>query len=72
MSREGIDVLRTLTHLKKVTFYYMPHKSIARSAEDIVRMARELPLVDFEFEFDDSDDDDDDDDDEDDNDDDDV
>ena len=45
---EGISGLKALPHLKKVTFIYMDKP--LQPAQEIVRMARELPLVDFELE----------------------
>ena len=45
---EGICRLKALPHLKKVTFNCMVQP--LQPAQEIVRMARELPLVDFELE----------------------
>ena len=55
LNKAGIDVLKTLPHLKKVTINYrfdiVAQRSMDRSAQDTGRMARELPLVDFELDF---------------------
>ena len=45
---EGISGLKALPHLNKVTFNHMEQP--LQPAQEIVRMARELPLVDFELE----------------------
>ena len=55
VSRAGIDVLKTLPHVRRVTIIHrmdpVAIESVARSARDTVRMAQELPLVDFELDF---------------------
>ena len=44
---EGVCRLKALPHLKKVTFNSMDQP--LQPTQEIVRMARELPLVDFEL-----------------------
>ena len=55
VSRAGIDVLKTLPHLKKLTIIHRLNpvaiESIARSTQDIVHMVQDLLLVDFEFDI---------------------
>ena len=45
---EGITRLKALPHLQKVTLNCMDHP--LQPAQEIMRMGRELPLVDFELE----------------------
>ena len=47
VTQEGVSRLKALPHLKKVTFNYMGQAS--QPAQEIVHLARELPLVDFEL-----------------------